>query len=64
MTADLAIVTVAAFVPDKFEITLCDECIEPIDFSRRVDFVALTGKVTQWSRMREIAAEFRARFGG
>ena len=53
--------TVAAFVPDDFDIALCEECVEPIDFSRRPDFVALTGKVTQWARMRTVAAEFRAR---
>jgi len=61
LVADLAIVTVAAFVPDDFEITLCDEYVEPVDFSRRPDFVALTGKVSQWGRMRDIAARFRAR---
>src|SRR5207302_8728003 len=59
--ADLAIVTVAAFVPDDFDIALCEENADSIDFSRRPDFVALTGKVGQWGRMREIAAEFRAR---
>ena len=59
--ADLAIVTVAAFAPEDFEITLCEETIEPVDFSRRPDFVALTGKISQFGRMREIAAEFRAR---
>ena len=61
MVADLAIVTVAAFAPDDFEITLCEETVESVDFSRRPDFVALTGKISQFGRMREIAAEFRAR---
>ena len=59
--ADLAMVTVAALAPKDFEIALCDEDAEPVDFSRRPDFVALTGTVTQWTRMREIAGEFRAR---
>src|SRR5579872_684668 len=41
--ADLAIVTVAALVPNDFEIALCDECVDPVDLSRRPDFVGLTG---------------------
>jgi radical SAM superfamily enzyme YgiQ (UPF0313 family) len=54
-------VTVAAFVPSDFEITVCEESVTPVDFSKQVDFVGLTGKNTQWHRMREIAREFRAR---
>ncbi|HLJ21428.1 MAG TPA: radical SAM protein [Stellaceae bacterium] len=57
----MAIVTVAALVPNDFEIALCDECVDPVDLSRRPDFVGLTGKSGQWPRMRELAAEFRAR---
>ena len=60
-TADLAIVTVAAFVPDDFQVSLCEGNVEPVDFSKRVDFVALTGKVGQWPHMQRLAAEFRAR---
>lgn len=59
--ADLAMVTVAALAPDDFRIALCDEWVEAVDFSRRPDFVALTGKSGQWPRMRELAAEFRGR---
>lgn len=58
--ADLTIVTLAAMIPTDFEITLCDENIECIDFDIRPDFVALTGKVSQWGRMKTIAAAFRA----
>ena len=61
LVADLATVTIAALAPDDFEIALCDEDAEPVDFSRRPDFVALTGKVSQWGRTRKIAGEFRAR---
>ncbi|HLH92529.1 MAG TPA: radical SAM protein [Xanthobacteraceae bacterium] len=52
--------TVAGFIPSDFGILLCEDSVEPVDFSKRPDFVALTGKVSQWNRMREIAAEFRA----
>ncbi len=58
--ADLAVVTVAGFVPPDFDISLCEDSIEPVDFSKRPDFVALTGKISQWGRMREIATRFRA----
>jgi len=61
LTADLAIATVAAFAPEDFQVTLCEETVEPVDFSRQAEFVALTGKITQWRRTREIAAQFRAR---
>jgi radical SAM superfamily enzyme YgiQ (UPF0313 family) len=59
--ADLAIATVAAFVPDDFDVALCDEWVEAVDLSRHPDFVALTGKSGQWPRMRELAAEYRRR---
>ena len=59
--ADLAIATVAAMVPDSFHVRLCDENVTPIDFDVDADFVAITGKVSQWTRMREVAREFRRR---
>lgn len=59
--ADLAIATVAAMVPDGFDVRLCDENVTPVDFDADPDFVAITGKISQWGRMRQIAAEFRRR---
>ncbi len=59
--ADLAITTVAAMVPSDFEIRLCDENLTPVDFDSPADYVALTGKISQWGRMRTIASEFRRR---
>lgn len=59
--ADLALPTVAALAPEGVEITLCDEYIQPIDFDVDVDYVGLTGKVTQAGRMIEVAEEFRRR---
>ena len=60
-TADLAIATVAALAPDDFAIRLCDENVSPVDYDTDADFIGITGKVSQWGRMRSIAGEFRAR---
>jgi radical SAM superfamily enzyme YgiQ (UPF0313 family) len=61
MIADLAITTVAAMVPDGFEVRLCDENVEPVDFDCGADVVGITGKISQWGRMRAIADGFRRR---
>ncbi len=58
---ELALPTVAAMVPESFDVRLCDENLTPVDFDLPVDFVAITGKVSQWGRMRRIAREFRER---
>src|SRR5436853_4539594 len=60
-TADLAIATVAAFAPEDFGVELCDENVSTVDFDTSADLVGITGKVSQWGRMRSIAAEFRGR---
>jgi hypothetical protein len=59
--ADLSVATVAALAPSDFKIRLCDEHIAPVDFNSSADFIGITGKVSQWGRMRAIAAEFRRR---
>lgn len=59
--ADPSITTVAAMVPDDFRVEVCDEHLSPVDFDTGAEIVALTGKVSQWGRMRAIAREFRAR---
>jgi hypothetical protein len=61
--ADLAVATVAALAPPDFEVRICDEHVTPIDFDTSADFVAITGKVSQWHRMVAIAREFRERRG-
>ncbi len=58
-TADLAIATVAALIPDDFEVTLCDEQITPVDLNVSADYVGLTGKSSQVRRMIELAQHFR-----
>jgi hypothetical protein len=59
--ADLAIVTLAALVPEGWDIALCDENISELNFDIDCDFVGITGKVSQSKRMAEIAREFRLR---
>lgn len=59
--ADLAIPTVAALVPEGWDVRLTDEEITPVDLESRADFIAITGKVSQRRRMIELAAEFRRR---
>lgn len=59
--ADLAAPTLAALVPEGFDIHLCDEHVDTVDLDLDVDYVALTGKVSQRLRMLELAAEFRRR---
>ena len=61
LIADLATVTVAAMAPDDWEITICEEHVEPVDFDIEADFIGLTGKINQASRMVAIADEFRRR---
>jgi len=60
-TADLAIATVAAMAPEDFNIDLCDENATPVNFDSTADFIGITGKVSQWGRMKAIADEFRRR---
>ena len=59
--ADLVVPTLAAMVPDDFGVHLCDEHIEPVDFDLDVDYVGITGKISQWGRTKSIAAAFRRR---
>jgi radical SAM superfamily enzyme YgiQ (UPF0313 family) len=47
-------------MPAHFDVTICDENIEEVDFEACPDFIALTGKVSQWGRMKELAGRFRA----
>ncbi len=59
--ADLAIATVAAFVPAGWDIRLTDELLAPVDFDSAADFIAITGKASQRTRMIELATAFRRR---
>ena len=59
--ADLATCTVAALAPADWEVRICEEYVEEIDFDFDADFVGLTGKVNQGQRMIEVADAFRRR---
>lgn len=61
--ADLAIATLAAFVPSGWDIRLTDEAVEPLDpdadDGADCHIVALTGKVSQRNRMIALAQAYR-----
>src|SRR5579859_1369062 len=59
--ADLAIATLAALCPPDFDVRLCDQFVEDVDFDIDADYVGITGKVTQFGNMASIADEFRRR---
>lgn len=61
LVADLALPTLAALAPRDFDVRIVDEHISAVDFDAEAAFVAITGKVTQHSRMVELAREFRRR---
>ncbi|MDA9763757.1 MAG: radical SAM protein [Opitutales bacterium] len=51
--------TVAALAPQDWDITICEEHVEPIDWDVDADFIGLTGKVNQVGRLLEVADKFR-----
>lgn len=59
--ADATIPTIAALVPSDWAVSLCDESISPLDLNASVDFVAITGKISQRQRMFALSREFRRR---
>lgn len=59
--ADLAAITVAAFVPDDFHVEVCEENITPVNLDHPADFIGLTGKSTQVYSMIKLSKEFRKR---
>ncbi|MGH8656746.1 MAG: cobalamin-dependent protein [Gammaproteobacteria bacterium] len=61
LMADLAVTTLAAMAPSNFEVQLCDQHLSPVNFDCAADFVGITGKITQWGHMMEIAQAFRQR---
>lgn len=59
--SDLAIPTLAALCPSDFDVRLCDQNITDVDYDVDVDYVGITGKITQFGHMVRIAGEFRRR---
>jgi hypothetical protein len=58
LMADLATPTVAALAPPDFDVRICDEHLSPVELAE-ADFVCITGKITQHTRMVALAEEFR-----
>jgi Radical SAM superfamily/Domain of unknown function (DUF4070) len=59
--ADLPTATVAALAPPDWEVEICDEYTQAVDFDHPAAFVGITGKITQGGRMIAVAREFRRR---
>ncbi|MFI5340079.1 MAG: B12-binding domain-containing radical SAM protein [Candidatus Methylomirabilales bacterium] len=57
----LGLLRVAAVTPSEWNVTILDEKVEPIDFSRSPDLVAVAGMTPAINRAYEIADAFRAR---
>ena len=59
--ADLSTTTVAALIPAEWSVSICDERIEHVNFHHPASVVGITGKVSQFPRMVELARQFRQR---
>ncbi len=57
----LGLLRVAGATPPDWTVTILDEKVEPIDFSRPADLVGITGMTPAINRAYEIADAFRAR---
>lgn len=57
----LSLAAIAAVTPSRWEVALCDENLEKIDYGAEADLVAITAMTPQAPRAYEIAAAFRAR---
>lgn len=58
---NVALATIAALVPDGFQVTIRDEHYDTIDYDGQWDLVGLTGFHTQIMQAEVIARKFRAR---
>ncbi|MBI3768780.1 MAG: radical SAM protein [Deltaproteobacteria bacterium] len=58
--ADLATTTLAAMATPHVPVDICDENVTAIDFDHEAEYVGITGKLTQYSRMVAVAQRFRA----
>ena len=58
---DLGLLTVLGGTPERFEVSLQDEYLEPIDYDEPCDLVALSAKTSCSIHAYEVAAEFRSR---
>ncbi len=56
----LGLATVAALTPDRYDVAIVDENIEPIDFEVAADLIVLSAMGIQEQRLFEVADRFRA----
>ena len=56
----LGLATVAALTPDRYDVAIVDENIEPIDFEVDADLIVLSAMGIQEQRLFEVADRFRA----
>ena len=56
----LSLASLAAVTPPEWQVALCDENIEPVDFSVEADLVAITAMTPQAPQAYRLAAAFRA----
>ena len=52
---------IAGYTPDNVEVSITDECVNPIDFDKKVDLVGITSLTTTSPRAYEVAHVFRQR---
>jgi len=52
---------IAAYTPRDIEVSITDECVNPVDFDKKVDLVGITSLTTTSTRGYEIADAFRER---
>lgn len=57
----LSLASIAAVTPPEWEVALCDDHSEEIDFNTDADIIALTAMTPQAPRAYEIAADFKKR---
>ena len=56
----LGLATLAALTPDRYDVAIVDENIEPIDFEVAADLIVLTAMGIQEQRLFEVADRFRS----
>ncbi|MBN1578725.1 MAG: radical SAM protein [Chitinispirillaceae bacterium] len=55
---DLAITTIASMAKPFFDVEICDESFKEANFNTDADVIAITGKVSQWQRMKVLSQIF------
>lgn len=61
VSSPLGLATLAALCPKDWDVTICDENVEPIDWSATPDIVGVCGMGVQFPRQQAILQHFRAR---